>query len=180
MSDSGNEPGEEDLLAVGKVLGPHGIRGAVIVKVISDFPGRFHQGARLQLGDPRETLDEVVVRSSSPHKGNLLVYLDGVDDRGRAERLRGRYLWIAARQAAPLEDGEYWAHELVGMEVCSEDGCPLGEVEEFVERPLQDLLTVTVADGRTFQLPFVGEFVKRIDTARRTITVRLPQGMEPG
>lgn len=179
MSDTGERPGEDGLLAVGVILRPHGIRGAVVVEVLSDFPGRFLSGNRLLL-EMEGTFREVVVNSSSPHKGRLLVYLEGVDDRGRAERLRNCRLWIPERQADTLGEGEYWIHELVGMRVLREDGSELGLVGDIALRDAQDSITVVRPDGHEFQVPFVGEFVKCVDIGDRTITVRLIEGMVPG
>lgn len=179
MSDTGERPGKDGLLAVGMILRPHGIRGAVVVEVLSDFPGRFLPGSRLLL-ETEGTFREVVVSSSSLHKGRLLVYLEGVDDRGRAERLRNCCLWIPERQADTLGEGEYWIHELVGMRVFREDGSELGRVGDIVLRDAQDSITVVRPDRHEFQVPFVGEFVKRVDIGDRTITVRLIEGMVPG
>ncbi|MCG2794462.1 MAG: ribosome maturation factor RimM [Actinomycetia bacterium] len=175
----GEKPGEDELLVVGMILRPHGVRGAVVVEAISDFPGRFLPGSRLLL-ETSATFRDVVVNSSSPHKGRLLVILEGVDDRDQAERLRGCHLWISARQVDTLGEGEYWIHELIGMNVLREDGSELGRVRDIALRDVQDILTVARPDGREFQVPFVGEFVRGVDTGNRTITVRLIEGMVPG
>ncbi|MCJ7652627.1 MAG: ribosome maturation factor RimM [Actinobacteria bacterium] len=172
-------PGEGELLVVGRISRPHGLRGAVIVEGISDWPERFSRGARLLLkaGSPR--LEEVTIESCSPHQGRLLVSLSGLTDRESADRLRGGLLLIPAGEAVPLGEGEYWIHDLVGMSVVREEGGALGVVTGFVEGAAQDLLVVEDADKREFDIPFVGEFIKKVDREASTITVRVIEGLVP-
>ncbi len=174
-----DEPGGEELLVVGRILRPHGLRGAVIVGVESDWPERFRDGAALLLETAPGKREEVKVESASPHKGNMLVYFSGVAGRDGAEGLKGRYLYIRACDAAPLVDGEFWVHELVGMLVIEEDGRPLGAVEDVLCQPAQDLLVVRGSGGEEYQVPFVEEFVKHVDPAGRTVTVRVIEGLVP-
>ena len=173
-----DEPGE-DLLVVGRIVRPHGIRGAVIVRVESDWPERFSEGAVLLLERAPGRRESVTVASATPHKGDMLVYLTGVADRDMAEKLKGRLLSVRACDAAPLAEGEYWAHDLVGMHVVEEDGRPLGEVQDFLCRPAQDLLVVSEEGGEEYQVPFVEEFVKCVDATARVITLRVIDGMVP-
>jgi len=179
LSLSGDEPGGEELLVVGRILRPHGVRGAVVVRVESDRPGRFAEGARLVLETPSKDRREVTVHSCSEHKGDVLVYFPGVLDRETAERLRGSYLLVSTREADLLSDGEFWAHDLLGMGVVSEEGRHLGEVSDVVCRDVQDMLVVRGADGAEFRLPFVEEFVKKVDPERKVITVKVIEGMVP-
>ncbi len=178
MSESSDEPGGDDLLVVGRVIRPHGIRGAVIVAPESDWPERFDEGASLLMEAPGGRREHVTVESATPHKGKLLVCLAGVGDRDTAEKLNGRYLLVRARDAAPLGENEYWAHDLVGMSVVEEDGRVLGEVGEVIFGHAQDLLAVRGVD-KEFQVPLVGEFVKSVDTGERVIVVKVIEGMVP-
>jgi 16S rRNA processing protein RimM len=179
LNEMCEKPGEDGLLAVGVILRPHGVRGAVVVKALSDFPGRYASGSRLFL-ETASAFREVVVSSSSPHKGLLLVEFEGVDDRDRAEGLKGCRLWIPERRADTLAEGEYWIHDLIGMRVLREDGIELGRVGEVITRDVQDLLTVDCPGVGEFQVPFVAEFIKGVDTDNRTVTVALIDGMVPG
>ena len=172
-------PGEGELLVVGRISRPHGVRGAVIVEGISDWPERFSRGARLLLKAGSSRLEEVAIESCSPHQGRLLVSLSGLTDRDSADRLHGGLLLIPAGEAVPLGEGEYWIHDLVGMSVVREEGGALGVVTGFVEGAAQDLLVVEDADKREFDIPFVGEFIKKVDRETSTITVRVIEGLVP-
>lgn len=148
--------GEQPLVVVGRVVKPHGIRGEVVVEVLSDVPDRFDPGRRLQVGGRPMT-----VTSSRPHQGRLLVRFEAVTDRTAAEGLRGRTI-----EAEPVDTAEhdvYFAHELVGTPVTDERGAPLGRVSALVELPASagyDLLEVRREDGSTWLLPAADEYVE--------------------
>jgi 16S rRNA processing protein RimM len=86
---------------------------------------------------------------------------------------------IRAEDASPLAEDEFWAHELVGMEVVQEGGEKLGEVAEVLLRNAQDLLVVEALDGSEFSIPFVKEFIAEVDVENRSIKVTLMEGMAP-
>lgn len=179
MSEETSAPAGSELLAVGKILRPHGIRGALVVEPLTDWPERFVAGAKMLMETPKGELVDVTVESASLHKGRYLVTIEGTSDRDGSEALRGLFLMIRACDAAPLGEGEYWAHELVGMKVVDEAGQSLGEVAEVFCREAQDLLVVAGPDETEFGIPFVKEFVREVDMPSKTITVDLPEGMEP-
>ena len=69
-------------LAVGHIIGVHGLRGELKIELYTDFPERYAPGVTLFMGPE---LDEVEVRQVRPHKGHLLIMLDGINDRTTAE-----------------------------------------------------------------------------------------------
>ena len=123
------------LLEVGRVIKPHGLRGEVIVELITNRTERVAPDTVLSSsgGDLR-------IVASRPHQGRWIVSFDGVPDRTAAEGLRGTIL-----QAEPLDDAdEFWVHELVGAEVVDTTGRWLGSVTAVEANPASDLL---VLDG---------------------------------
>ncbi|HEY5493900.1 MAG TPA: ribosome maturation factor RimM [Candidatus Anoxymicrobiaceae bacterium] len=172
-----NSPG--DLLAVGRILRPHGIRGALVVESLTDWPGRFVPGAKMLLEKGPGDHTEVTLLSAAPHGGRFLVSLEGLEDRDAAGELRGLFLEVPACEAAPLAEGEFWAHELADMALVDAGGRELGRVREVMCRQAQDLIVASTAEGAEFSVPLVSEFVKEIDMESRTITVKLPEGMGP-
>ncbi|MFA9444746.1 ribosome maturation factor RimM [Egicoccus sp. AB-alg6-2] len=168
-----------DLVVVGRVIKAHGIRGEVVVDVLSDVPGRFDGGQTVVLaGEPR------TIASSRPHQGRLLVRFEGVADRTAAELLRGSQLQAPAADVSDEET--YYAHELVGMAVVSDDGADLGTVQALIELPEAagyDLLEVVRGDGTTWLLPAVDDYVEVDDGPDGTECLRLvdpPEGLVHG
>jgi 16S rRNA processing protein RimM len=144
------------LVTIGRVVKAHGIRGELVVDVLSDVPGRLEPGTEVLLdGRP------VTITGSRPHQGRLLVRVEGVADRTAAELLRGR---VFEAEAADVSDSDtYFAHELVGMPVVDAAGGPLGTVSALIELPDvagYDLLEVARRDGSTWLLPAVDDYVE--------------------
>lgn len=140
-------PPAEGLLLVGRVAKPHGLRGEVIVELLSDRLERVSPGSILRT-DRGRTL---VIEASAPHQHRWRVRFEGVNDRNGADALHGAELY-----GEPLDvPGELWVHELLGAEVFHVDGRRLGVVEAVEANPASDLL---VLDGeRLIPLTFVVE-----------------------
>jgi 16S rRNA processing protein RimM len=161
-------PKEPDRLVVGRVLRPHGVRGELSVEVLSDAPERFAPGAELGVGDPDgpDPLEPAMIRAARQHLGRLLLSLEGVTDRDAADRFRGAWLSIPAAEARPLDQGEFWAHQLVGLAVVDHQGRERGRVADVVPGSAHDLLSVELPGGATALVPAVAALV----------TVELEQG----
>lgn len=166
------------LVVVGRIVKPHGIRGELAVDVLSDVPGRLDAGQDVTVGGRSMT-----VTGSRPHQGRLLLTFDGIADRTAAEGLRG-----ATIEATPVDLGDsdvYWAHELVGMAVRTQDDRPLGVVADLIELPTAagyDLLEVDL-DGATWLLPAAEDLVEvAVDDAgvEFLVVIDPPAGLLPG
>lgn len=134
-------PAPGDRLVVGRVGRAHGLRGEVSVRFSSNRPERAAPGAVLY-ADGRE----LVVGSTRPHQGRMLVQFVGVDDRTAAEALHGAELSGAPLDGdeVQLDDGELWVHEVVGCDVVDRTGEVVGRVVAVEANPAHDLL---VLDG---------------------------------
>lgn len=164
MNDSGR-------LLAGEVGKPHGTRGEVYVMAISDDPHRFDPDALLI----RDSGTELRVEASRRHGLRLLVKFVGVDDRGAAEGLRGA-LYISPDQRRKLDEGEYWAGELIGMAALGTGGEVLGEVGDVLPGAAQDLMAIETPSGRRL-VPMVQEFIVAIDGVARTVVIDPPDGL---
>jgi 16S rRNA processing protein RimM len=122
------------LLEVGRIIKPHGIRGEVIVDLLSNRPERLDPGSVLA----SDVGDLEVVRST-PHQNRWIVAFAGVADRNRAEELRGTVLRAEAIEG---EEDVLWVHELVGALVYDVNGLLYGRVREVEANPASDLLVL--------------------------------------
>ena len=154
-----------DLLEVGRVDRPHGIKGEVVVSLVTNRTERLDTGAGLQTADTT-----LVVWRARPSQNRWLVAFEGYEDRDAAEGLRGATLY-----AAPLEDpDELWVHRLIGAEVISADGLARGTVSAVQANPASDLL---VTDGGALvPLTFVVR-VEEGDGGPARIVVDAPAGL---
>ena len=138
------------MLEVGQVVKPHGLKGEVIVSMITNRPEE-RLAAGFVLSSDR---GDLTVESASPHLGRWIVAFAGVHGRDAAEALRGTVLL-----AEPLADGDdedddtLWIHELIGAQVVGVDGRSYGPVEAVEANPASDLLVL--AGGKLVPLVFV-------------------------
>lgn len=164
----------EGYLAVGRIVGVHGIRGELKVEPHTDFPERFAPGVVLAMGP---TLEEVVVESGRSHKGHVLLALEGITDRNAADELRGLWLFVAEDEAIELDDETFWVHDILGLDVVTDEGQPLGVVADVLFTGANEVYVVRTPQRREILLPATDEVVLKIDLAARRMTVRLLPGI---
>jgi 16S rRNA processing protein RimM len=162
----------EPTVVVGRITRAHGVRGEVAVSVLSEVPGRFADGAVVYLEDGRP----LTVRSSRPHGDRLLVSFAGVGDRAAAEALGGALLVVPGSMSPPLPEGSWWDHQLIGCEVLTDSGRPLGRLAEVIHTPANDVWCATVG-GRETLIPALKDSVVSVDVAARRIVVREIPGL---
>jgi len=167
-------------LSVGRVVRPHGVRGEVLVEIVTDTPhARFAPASRLHV----EARGSVLVAASRPHQGRWLLQLAGVDDRDAAEALRGAALSVEVTDDELDVDGEFFPDvRLIGLRARRHgvDGSPgdaLGVVAGVLHLPAQDLLEVQTEAGPVVLVPFVRAIVPVVDLAAGLVLIDPPGGL---
>ncbi|MFI5311568.1 MAG: ribosome maturation factor RimM [Gemmatimonadales bacterium] len=178
-----------ELASVGCIRRAHGIRGELVVELLTDTPDAvFAPGCRLFAGtaaavlwrDPETGSErELTVRSSRPFKDGLLITFDGIADRTEAERWRGRHLLAPFSELVPPDAGEVYLHELEGMRVVDASGADVGLVSAWNRLPNGILLEIAGGRG-TVHVPFNEAFVRVVDRAARRLTIEIPDELYPG
>jgi 16S rRNA processing protein RimM len=175
-------PGDApDLLVVGRIGKPQGIKGEVTVQVRTDDPDSRFADGQVLLTDPAER-GPLTVAGSRWQNGRLVVAFDGVADRNAAELLRETLLQVDARTLPPPEDeDEFHDHVLRGMTAVLVGGAPLGEVTDVLHLPHGDVLVVQrhgeAGPGAELLVPFVKAMVPVVDVAARRLEVDPPEGL---
>jgi 16S rRNA processing protein RimM len=164
-----------ETVTVGEIVRPHGVRGEVVVEVLSDVPSRFATGSELLLHEAHR-YRRLRVRCSRPHRGRLLVHFEDCDDRDTAEGWRGASLEVERAQVPEAPAGSYYQFELLECRCRDETLGDLGRVVELLEDGGGLLLQVGEGD-RQLLIPFVEAFIRRIDTVAGEIDLRLPPGL---
>ena len=163
-------------LIVGRVGKPHGVRGDVLVDVITDFPERLTDGVRFGIGDESGPGDFFVVHRVRDHKGRWLVSTQGVRDRETIESWRGKYMFLPEQAVEDLPEGYYYEHHLMGLECRSAAGEVFGRVTELNFGLGQSRLVVENA-GRESMVPYVSEIIREVDLEKGFIIVDPPAGL---
>ena len=166
---------------VGRVRRAHGIRGELVVELLTDEPDAiFASGRRVfagdRAGDVARDRQELRVLRATPFKGGLIVAFEGIPDKTAADLWRDRYLLVPESEVTPPGDDELFIHDLVGMRV-SKGGETIGEVIEVFELPQGIVMDVRRPDGKTVMLPFDDNTVTEVDSAARIIQVDPVDGL---
>ncbi|WP_089174421.1 ribosome maturation factor RimM [Bosea sp. AS-1] len=163
-----------DLILLGVVGAPHGVRGEVRIKTftgdplaIADYgPLTDSKGRSFEITDIRPAKEVVVAR------------LKGVATREAAEALNGVELFVARGKLSAGEDeDEFLQADLIGCSVVGPDGIVLGTVATVENYGAGDLLDIETPDGRSVLMPFTKAFAPRIDIAARRIEAEPPLGL---
>jgi 16S rRNA processing protein RimM len=174
MPEPQGEPATEELVLVGEVTAPFGIRGQVKLRPLMDRPehlATLKEGVRLRWpADPKRPEQILRVKSVRPHgEGAVVLTLDGVTDRNGSEALREAQVFTPRSSLPALEPDAYYEADLLGLRVVTESGRDLGTVERVLfSANANDVYETDVA-----MIPAVAdEVVLRVDLAARTMTVR--------
>ena len=166
-------------LVVGLLKKPHGVKGDALIYPVTDEPETiFAVGRKLAVlhRDGQATGREMVIERSRPYHRAWLLHFEGIETRDGLAELRERHLGIPVEDARPLEEGEFYVHELVGLRVATADGAAVGVVEEVVEAPQGWLLDVAGQERRHL-IPFARGFVERVDRTERLVVITPPNGL---
>lgn len=165
-------PASPERLSIGRIVGAHGVRGTVKLKIWTHFPERIPHLEYVYLGEdptPRRLLRARV-------QGDLaFLQLEGITTRNEAEAMRGVVVRIDRSQAAPLGEDEYYQFEILGLQVVDEAGNVLGRVIEILETGANDVYVVQRPDGSELLLPAIRSVILAVDLEQQRLVVRPPR-----
>ena len=161
-------------LLVGILHRPHGVRGEMIMSIMTDFPERLKPGTKLYLGVAHE---QVTIKSLRHHNRGQLIALEGYESREAVSHLRNYELFVSAADRPPLPDGEFYLHQIIGLQVVSDQGQELGRVAEWIETGANGVYIVRDQEGNEVLLPDIDEVVLKIDLDNQQMVVHLLDGL---
>lgn len=180
-----------DWIVLGRITRTQGHRGAVRLFPFFEPLERLEQLPTRQVrwhlpvtGKPAGAVPRLsrtlTIESMRYHKHFVILTFAGIPDMTAAEALAGGEIAVTRDELWPVEDGQFFAFDLVGLEVVDgPTGRRIGTVESLVPGAAQDLLRVRKTQGgATFLIPFVRPLVSGVDLDTRRVTVALPPGLE--
>ncbi len=173
MDRTGDSAGE--LVLLGKITKPHGIRGEVKVYPYSGEPGDFSRFATILLAAD-ENAEPVAyrIKQARVQKNCALLQLEGCETRNDAEQLVQSLLYVYEEDLPELAEGEYYLRELEGKQIVTDDGRVLGRVSGIQNNGAQELARIT--DGKNeYVIPLVPEFL--VSIGKDEVRVSLPPGL---
>ncbi len=177
-------------IKVGKISGVHGLKGDVKVTsysgvddLIDIFEGHSKGGLDVFLIPSSKKTDfkEKVfkIESFKKHQSVVLVKFVGVIDRDGSEALKGMELEVLRDKLPNLSEGEFYLHDLVGLEAIGQDGESFGKLKDIINAGAGDVYIIEGGPGGEILLPANEETVLEINIKEGFIKVRIPDGLIP-
>lgn len=171
-----SQGGEPVFLVVGKLRRPHGVRGEMLMEVITDFPERLQAGVQVYLGEEHHPQR---LRSVRHHAQGLLVAFEDYHTPEAVGCYRNQYVYVPSADRPPLPAGEYYHHQIIGLRVVSHpQGEVLGYVAEILNTPANDVYVVRRPSAPDLLLPAIEAVILEVNPEQGEIHVALPPGLE--
>ncbi len=168
--------GEPGFVAIGRIRRPHGLKGEVITEVLTDFPERIKPEFEVYVGPERLKLK---IHSVRAHSRGLLLLFEGYRDREQASELRNQWIFVPVEDSPPLPDGEHYHHQLIGINVVTDDNRELGKIVDIIVTGANDVYVVRAADGSEVLLPAINAVILDIDLTHKLMRVHPLPGLLP-
>ncbi len=165
------------LIPIGAVVSTHGIKGGIKVYIYNTLDPILLTLKYIFAGDEDMYTLYHITRSKRIDKRFCVVHLEGIITRKDAEELKGRKLLISPEMLPPIPENQVYISLLIGFCVFDLNGRDLGIVEDFINNGIQDIMIVKHINSGEFMVPFVDEFIKKIDTDRGQIFINLMEGL---
>lgn len=156
----------ENLIKIGEITKPQGIRGEVKIRAYVDDENRFYDLDEVFVGD---TLYRVL--SARVNGQEVFLSLKGVADRNDAELLRGKELFVTRDNATELGENEFFIVDVLGSTVQLDDGTKIGTVID-VTQSRTDIFTVKKDNGKILRFPFLKDLLIKMDLENKTVLLR--------
>lgn len=158
----------EKRIVIGKIGAPHGIRGELKITPLTDFPDRFSELKQVYADDELLTVESVRYQNNF-----VLMKFAEYPVREEAASLTGRHLQVTRDDAMPLEEGQYYIGDIIGLEVYNEAGEYLGIVTNVFPTGSNDVYVVSKKDSaKELLIPALKKVVLQISVAEGKMIVR--------
>jgi len=170
------KPGEPEFLVIGKLRKPHGVHGEIAMEILTDFPERIKTGSEVFMGNDYKPLH---IRNIRQHNQLLLISFEEYLDPEKASECRNQFISIPSTELPELPSGDFYHHQILGLQVYDEDGRLLGKIENILETGANDVFVIRLNEGDEILLPAIDSTIKRIDLERGELYVNILPGILP-
>lgn len=174
QSTGSPDSGEPVFVIIGKLRRPHGLHGEMIMEIHTDYPERFSTGKTIRVGHQQTPL---LIRSIRPHNEFLLIAFEGYNDPEELSIFRNQSVYIDTKEIPDLPAGDYYHHQLIGLQVISENEQQIGMVVEILVTGANDVLVVQQKDNKEVLLPYVSEYLIEVNLDLGYLKMRILPGL---
>jgi 16S rRNA processing protein RimM len=151
------------------------LKGELLVSLETDFPETLVKGTRLYLGNDYRP---VTISGRRQHSEGMLLSLDEFPDKPSVESLHNLPLYRKVTDAPALPEGQYYQHQLLGLNVIEEDGQIVGTLSQILNTGANDVYVVRDDLGKEILLPAISDVILRVELASKQIIVHLLPGLK--
>lgn len=173
----------EDILKVGIITSPHGIKGEVKVYPTTDDPKRFKHLKQVLLDTGREKL-VMEIESVKFFKNMVIVKFKGLDTPEDAQKYRQKELYVERKDAVKLQKDEYFIADLIGLRVEDEEGKSVGVLTDVITTGANDVYAVSFTEdsvygpaGGEVLLPAIKQCILQISIEEEKMVVHVMEGL---
>lgn len=166
----------EDMLQVGVITQTHGVRGEVKVFPTTDDVNRFKKLKQVILDTGIETMP-LEIQSVKFFKQFVILKFKGIDNINDIEKYKRCSLYVTREHAVPLEEDEYFIADMIGMEVCTEDGNIFGTLKDVIETGANDVYVIESAEHGEVLVPAIKECIRSVDIEKGQMMIHLMDGL---
>lgn len=169
---------EQKMYKIGKLVNTHGVLGEVRVIKVTDFEERFEPGETVYWVSPDHS--EVIalkVDGYRKHKQFELLHFEGYDNINDVEKFKGGLLKITEEQLTPLDDDEFYYHEIIGCDVFTVQGSKVGKIKEILSPGANDVWVVSRPKQKDVLIPFIDDVVTDINIHEKKVIIEPMEGL---
>jgi 16S rRNA processing protein RimM len=166
----------QDLISIGRVIRPHGVRGKIKLEYFGEDVYHFPPSREVFVEVKAGHLRGYEILNTSPQPPWLLIQLKGIEKREEVESLIGKEVFIKKESLPDLAEGEYYWVDLLGMSVETQEGKKIGQVKEIFPTGANDVYVVEGKRGEIF-LPAIEEVIQSVDRKRGVMKVNRKEGL---
>lgn len=164
-----------DLLLVGKVIRPHGLKGLLRIKAYAGSEASFLEAETVLFKTVSGETCNCTVTSVTPHKNIFLMGVEEVSSADQAEMYRGAEILVQKETLTREDDAFFW-HELIGLNVYLDTGECLGSISRILTTGSNDIYVVKEGEKEIY-IPAVYEVVTEIDLENGKMTISPMEGL---
>ena len=166
----------KEKLEVGQIVNTFGIKGFVKIYPFVNDINRFDDLKKIYVKTKNQE-NELEIEEVKYQKNMVLVKFKGIETPEDANKLRNSYVLIDRKDAIPLEEGEFFIADLIGLPVFLDTGEKLGVLDDIYNTGSSDIYVVKNELGKQYLLPYIDDVIKKIDIENSKIIVHLIEGL---
>jgi 16S rRNA processing protein RimM len=168
-------------LLIGEILRPHGVVGEMRMRILTSYPEHLSDLKTVYLADNPDSsnVTEYTLEHVRMHQQYALLKLKTITDRDQAERLRQLLVMVAIDDAVPLEEGELYLYQLIGLQVQMQDGTLLGNITDVLETGANDVYIIQSEKYGEILFPATDQTIISTDIETGIMIVNPPEGLIP-